>query len=196
MNTSSTFASSLRSAHSGVPKGTFCAPTDPGTSQNTDPGNHSDEAQIERKKDRFDLKPAIAFVELHRVQYENAIAQLTARPPADEAHSLNPKYISPLKFNSAGPQVSPTEIKSFLRTLPVSFLQLSKLTTVDYSGADMVPVPLFDDEGNWNYSIEGGKVDIGLIDISDFVYDLVGTYDIPTWEEVKTKFKFGSKICE
>jgi hypothetical protein len=53
------------------------------------------------------------------------------------------------------------------------------------------PYSFIDEDGNWNYSIEGGKVDIGLVDISDFVYDMVGTYNIPTWEDVKSKFKFG-----
>ncbi len=52
------------------------------------------------------------------------------------------------------------------------------------------PYSYLDKEGNWVYSTEGNKVDIHFMDRYDFVYDMVSTYDIPTWEEVASKFKF------
>jgi hypothetical protein len=52
------------------------------------------------------------------------------------------------------------------------------------------PYSYLDDEGNWVYSTEGNKVDIHCVDRYDFAYDMVSTYNIPTWEEVVSKFKF------
>ena len=52
------------------------------------------------------------------------------------------------------------------------------------------PYSYLDDEGNWVYSTEGNKVDIHCVDRYDFAYDMVSTYNIPSWEEVASKFKF------
>ena len=52
------------------------------------------------------------------------------------------------------------------------------------------PYSYIDDEGNWNYSTKGNKVDIHCTEIDDFVHDMVQTYYIPKWEEVESKFKF------
>ncbi len=52
------------------------------------------------------------------------------------------------------------------------------------------PYSYIDEEGKWNYSTEGNKVDIHCTDIYDFAYDMVRTYNIPTWEEVESRFKF------
>ena len=47
-----------------------------------------------------------------------------------------------------------------------------------------------DENGNWVSSTKGDKVDIWTTDMSDFVYDLVDTYAIPTWEDIEKKFIF------
>lgn len=52
------------------------------------------------------------------------------------------------------------------------------------------PYQYIDKEGNWVYSSRDSKVDISCTDIDDFVYDMFDTYKNPTWEEVKSKFKF------
>ena len=52
------------------------------------------------------------------------------------------------------------------------------------------PYSYIDEDGNWNYTTAGSKVDIYCKDIGDLVYDMVHTYHIPTWEEVESKFKF------
>jgi hypothetical protein len=52
------------------------------------------------------------------------------------------------------------------------------------------PYSYLDDEGNWVYSTEGNKVDIHCIDRWDYVSDMIHTYNIPSWEEVVSKFKF------
>lgn len=52
------------------------------------------------------------------------------------------------------------------------------------------PYHYIDDEGNWVYSSKGLKVDIWCEEIDDFVSDMLDTYDKPSWEDVKKKFKF------
>lgn len=52
------------------------------------------------------------------------------------------------------------------------------------------PYSYIDEDGNWNYSTQGDKVDIHCTEVDDFVDDMVGTYRIPEWEEVTSKFKF------
>jgi hypothetical protein len=60
------------------------------------------------------------------------------------------------------------------------------------------PYSYIDEDGNWNYSTEGTKVDIHCTDIYDFVDDMVDSYRIPEWEKVASKFKFslGYSITE
>jgi hypothetical protein len=52
------------------------------------------------------------------------------------------------------------------------------------------PYSYFDKEGNWVYSIQGSKVDVYCEDIEGFVSNKLDTYQIPTWESIKEKFKF------
>jgi hypothetical protein len=58
------------------------------------------------------------------------------------------------------------------------------------------PYSYLDEEGNWVYSTEGNKVDIHCIDRWDYVSDMISTYNIPTWEEVVSKFKFSLGYSE
>lgn len=52
------------------------------------------------------------------------------------------------------------------------------------------PYSYFDKEGNWVKSSEGQKVDIITIDKEDFICEMLGRYKNPSWEEVKSRFKF------
>lgn len=52
------------------------------------------------------------------------------------------------------------------------------------------PYSYIDEDKNWVYTTKGMKVDIYTTEISDFVCDMISTYRIPTWEEIKSKFKF------
>lgn len=52
------------------------------------------------------------------------------------------------------------------------------------------PYSYIDEDGNWNYSTQGDKVDIHCEEIDDFVDNLIDTYRIPSWEEIESKFKF------
>ena len=58
------------------------------------------------------------------------------------------------------------------------------------------PYSYLDEDGNWVYSTEGNKVDIHCIDRWDYVSDMISTYNIPTWEEVVSKFKFSLGYSE
>jgi hypothetical protein len=52
------------------------------------------------------------------------------------------------------------------------------------------PYSYLDEDGNWVYSSEGDKVDIHCFDRYDYVSEMFTTYSIPTWGEVRSKFKF------
>jgi hypothetical protein len=52
------------------------------------------------------------------------------------------------------------------------------------------PYSYIDEDGNWTYSTEGEKIDIWSLEIDDFVSEMIDSYQIPEWEEVKSKFKF------
>jgi hypothetical protein len=52
------------------------------------------------------------------------------------------------------------------------------------------PYSYIDEDGNWNYSTQGNKVDIHCKDVYDMVYDMVDAYRIPEWKDVEAKFKF------
>lgn len=52
------------------------------------------------------------------------------------------------------------------------------------------PYSYLDENDNWVYSTKNNKVDLYCEDIEDFVSESMDTYDIPDWEEIKSKFKF------
>jgi len=52
------------------------------------------------------------------------------------------------------------------------------------------PYSYIDEDGKWVYSTKGSKVDICTYEIDDFVFEKVSTHNIPTWEDVASKFKF------
>ncbi len=52
------------------------------------------------------------------------------------------------------------------------------------------PYSYIDDEGNYCVSIEDSKVDIHVIDMEDFVIDLIDIENPNNWVEIQTKLKF------
>lgn len=52
------------------------------------------------------------------------------------------------------------------------------------------PYSYIDENGNWVYTTSGQKVDIWCTEIYDFISDKIDTYQRPSWNEIKAKFKF------
>jgi len=52
------------------------------------------------------------------------------------------------------------------------------------------PYSYIDEDGNWVYTTSGQKVDIWCTEIYDFVSEKIDTYRRPSWDEIKSKFKF------
>jgi hypothetical protein len=52
------------------------------------------------------------------------------------------------------------------------------------------PYSYIDEEGNYVTTIEGYKVDVYSMDVSDFVEDIY-RHNETTWEDIKSKFRFG-----
>lgn len=112
-------------------------------------------AEIERKKDNTDLRPALDFVKRHLDVYESNLAKLLAGPNA-VAPNLN-FLISrnEMGFRSCSkldgqPQVTPGNVQEILPHIPLTFQKLSMLQRVDYSANQIVPVPIFEEDGTWH----------------------------------------------
>ena len=114
----------------------------------------------EEKKNSLDLRPTFEFVERHRFQYELVLNLLYFTTP----HLVkNVPLVSCEKVDSlegAGPQITPKEVPRILSRLPCVFLNLSLLEKVDYGLANMVPVPVFKEDGSWE--------NVGMVPASEF----------------------------
>ena len=109
---------------------------------------------VERRKDNFDLRPALEFVSRHIGQYQASLLNLTSGQPsvppnfskiecADPAMCLNCDRLD------SQPQITPTDIRKILPHIPVIFHTLSQLEKIDYVDNRIVPVPVFDTDGSW-----------------------------------------------
>jgi hypothetical protein len=119
-----------------VPAGTFSAggPEDP----------------VEIKKDTLDLRPAIKFVSRHAVKYGYGLSELTKGDPQTTAFAFasGVSLINDETVLDNGPQILPSIATLIISKLPPTIIELSMLKTVDYGQSGIVPVPLFDKEGN------------------------------------------------
>lgn len=52
------------------------------------------------------------------------------------------------------------------------------------------PYSYIDEDENWVHTTSGQKVDIWCTEVDDFVSDKIDTYNRPSWEDIKNKFKF------
>jgi hypothetical protein len=106
-------------------------------------------AEIEAKKDKFDLKPCIDFVSQHKSIYEKNILKL---------QQLNVSVISPeVDFigeeKIIAPQLYSSECLDLLRRMPPILSTLTKLKQISYitfGNEHVIPIPGFDKEGNFD----------------------------------------------
>lgn len=104
---------------------------------------------VEANKDKLDLKPALDFVTANLGLYELSEQHLLS----GTAHSESSQQIRALVFEQAEklvtPQLDPVSIRLTLSLLPPVLLSLSALKTVSYRYADKVPIPSFNDAGDF-----------------------------------------------
>jgi len=116
-------------------------------------------SNIERNKDKLDLKPCIDFVAKHISCYKKGLQKLLDCPVSGYSRSV----ADLIHFNGLdviiNPQVRPGEIKRIVSAMPESLTRLSNLANVNYF-RDVI-VPNYDENGNFN-----GNVD--RVDYADF----------------------------
>jgi hypothetical protein len=111
---------------------------------------HAPDQEAERKKDNLNLRPALQFVASHLQEYEAGLRKFMHRPPTSRGRSM------PIAFEEVqlldpdtDPQITPFEVRTVLCRMPEVLLELSMLEKVDYQCAQIVPVPLFNESGDW-----------------------------------------------
>lgn len=105
-------------------------------------------------KDALDLKPAMEFVNRHIDVYEKTFRRLMFASTQSANVLTELVFINETYLSQAGSQINPAQIRQVLSRLPISFLKLSVLKTVDYTKATSVPVPTIDKHGVWNNGAE------------------------------------------
>lgn len=107
-----------------------------------------DLAQVERNKDKCNMRPELEFVEKHRTQYLGNVQRFLDQRPNDLSYTcaqgiefmnypMDPKL-----------QIVPQDITNLVARLSPDLTQLSHLKTVDYTHHGKVAVPNFDKNGN------------------------------------------------
>lgn len=124
-----------------------------------------DPIDIERNKDKLNLKPSIDFVSNNIGKFEDGLQALLSRNPSAEAQ----KWADGIEFVGAEsivePQVSPEEARKILARMPEVLIKLSHLKDISYitfGHSRVIPVPGYDDKGNF----DSKKVE--LVSIDDF----------------------------
>jgi hypothetical protein len=123
------------------------------------------EEEIEANKDKLDLKPNIDFVSRNIEKYEAGLEKILGRIPCQDTETWSQQ----ISFNGTEdivcPQVLPEKCRKILAHMPKSLIELSKLQTVDYhtfGNVRVIPVPGFDDQGNFDSS------KVQLVPVSEF----------------------------
>jgi hypothetical protein len=119
-----------------------------------------DKETIEANKEKLNLAPNLEFVARHMKNYQNALEALYNRPVKEQGSKLASSLIFDNSDSIIQPQVNPDEIRKIISVMPDSLARLSKLEKIFYF--NQVPVPGFDDEGNFD------NKKIQLVNYSEF----------------------------
>ena len=112
--------------------------------------------QVERNKDKLDLKPNLDFVSRHQERFEEGLDAILKRAPTQEAR----EWVKRIEFSGTEdivePQVSPEDVREILSRMPEALIELSDLETVNYHlfglGKHLLPIPGYDAQGNLDQS--------------------------------------------
>lgn len=111
--------------------------------------------KIEKNKDKLDLKPNVQFVAENYGQFLNGLVEILSVPltPESMLWSQSIKFVAVEEI--VMPQLMPHNIKDILARMPKAIRELSKLEEVNYllhGAAKVIPVPGYDDDGNFDPS--------------------------------------------
>ena len=114
--------------------------------------------EVEKEKDKMDLRPALRFIEQHLDAFESGRDKLLAKIPFDYAvdWAKNLKFLDEEKI--VGPQLRPYWAREVLMRMPGSLVALSKLKAVTYEYGGDVIEPIFNLDGTLK---TGNTVPIG-----------------------------------
>ncbi len=115
---------------------------------------------VEERKDALDLRPALEFVERNRANYEMALNLFYGNEPHFGKNGLWVPCQNVDLLYEAGPHITPSETPGILGRLPPVFLELSLFEKVDYGLANIVPVPVFKEDGAWE--------NVDMVPVSEF----------------------------
>ena len=108
---------------------------------------------VVEKKDRFNLRPALEFVARHADIYEGFVHDFMDRPflPVGAVAEF-----TTLEEHLIGDSVHLTgdEAREICSRLPEVFQELSMLVNINYHFARIVPVPLFEEDGEWKGAVD------------------------------------------
>lgn len=106
-----------------------------------------------QKMDRLNLRPALDFIATHGDIYEGFVHDLMTLPSVainavDEFTTLDEHLVGD------SVHVTGDEALEIFSRLPASFQKLSMLQNINYHFARMIPVPIFEEGGEWKEAVE------------------------------------------
>jgi hypothetical protein len=103
--------------------------------------------EIERRKDKFDLRPALDFVEKNLGIYRANLGRYLASPTNPETD----KWLGHVCFDTLQPgsQLNPDVAREMLLRMPTNLVRASGLENIDYAWQNVVVSPVFDKNGNF-----------------------------------------------
>lgn len=104
-------------------------------------------ADIEKEKDKMDLRPAIGFIEKYKDSYTNGMNALMQREPTIRMKEWASTLNFPHEDRIRGPQTSSEEARQLLARMPEALAALSHLRTVSYEYANQVIEPVYNPNG-------------------------------------------------
>jgi hypothetical protein len=128
-------------------------------------------ARIEEKKDALSLKRELRFVELYKDLYRQKMRDFFEREP-NETSSEFAQSIEIVGYDLEKAQISVEHIQQMVSRIPAALIARSNLAQINFEFQDYVPVPSFDEEGNF----EGSGVK--LMKIDEFVSSEYNQYRI------------------
>ena len=130
----------------------------PSASSSTEQISERD-ARIEAKKDSLSLKRELEFIESFKDVYRARMKEFFCRAQLEESVAFSEGIIF-IGFDQEKAQISIDHIRQILSRVPAALVARSNLAEVDFRLQDSVPVPAFDEEGNFDGSgVQMMKID-------------------------------------
>lgn len=103
--------------------------------------------EIEREKNKVDLRPDVTFIKNNWNAFSNTANVLLDKEPTE----FGQEWVQGIKFSGEdhieGPQINPERARGLLERMPEALQRMSRLKEVDYQYANEVIVPVFKENG-------------------------------------------------